>query len=378
MTPVRVVHLKSVTSPRATRTVLEPDTTYPIAGVLGFGRGLLLRDPIKGSATKYEWMTQLHEGDIVYSKVKAFEGAVTVVDEGGAERFVSPEFPVFEVDPDVEGAYLRHYLASDRFNAQLRALSRGVGARRERVHPTAFSSIELPLPDLPEQRRIAAHLDSVGVGVRRVVDGIARRQQLRGALGRGIWQFGQFEERRMRDLVELDREPIEPDESEKYIAIGVRGFGRGMIEYPAVPPSGLSKLRYFSLAPDRLVLSNIKAWEGAVATTSSSENGRIASNRFLQYQAISDVEIEYLQRWLLSPAGLQALGQASPGSADRNRTLSMSAFENIVVRVPGKEHRARLVRTLSLVEDRRTDARQEQVATALMEAARNRVFNQLR
>jgi hypothetical protein len=134
------------------------------------------------------------------------------------------------------------------------------------------------------------------------------------------------------DVLELRRDPIDPNLGVRYRQIGVRGFGRGIFEYPEVSASGLGKLRYFTLAPDRLVVSNIKAWEGAVAVTMRDERGRIASNRFLTYALTMGGSLSYLAHWLLSDQGLTELGRASPGSADRNRTLSQVALARI--RVP--------------------------------------------
>lgn len=144
------------------------------------------------------------------------------------------------------------------------------------------------------------------------------------------------------DVLELRREPVAIQADREYRQIGVRGFGRGIFDYPVVPGSELGKLRFFRVAPDRLIVSNIKGWEGAVGVTSNHERGRIASSRFLQYAASEDVHLAYLAHWLLSESGLAALGRASPGSADRNRTLSITGFEAIEVPLPDIEEQRRI------------------------------------
>ena len=50
---------------------------YPLVGVLNRGRGFLYRDPIPGSDTKYKTMNRIGPGQVVYSRLKAFEGAIT-------------------------------------------------------------------------------------------------------------------------------------------------------------------------------------------------------------------------------------------------------------------------------------------------------------
>ena len=129
------------------------------------------------------------------------------------------------------------------------------------------------------------------------------------------------------------RPPVDQiDLSAEYVAIGVRGFGRGIFRYDAVPGSDLGKLRFFDLRSGSLVLSNIKAWEGAVAVSGSSDEGTIASNRFLSYEPIDgQADVNFLRHYFLTEAGNQKLQRASPGSADRNRTLAASRFEEIFV-----------------------------------------------
>ena len=153
------------------------------------------------------------------------------------------------------------------------------------------------------------------------------------------------------EVMQFEREPVEVDPSNRYQQIGVRGFGRGLISYPEGPASALSKLRYYKLAPNRLVVSNIKAWEGAVTFTDPDEKGRIASNRFLQYKPADDVHLSYILHNLLSDSGVSAMGNASPGSADRNRTLSKAGFEAIRIPLPDLPEQRRIATHLDHVAE---------------------------
>lgn len=158
---------------------VEEMSAYPLAGVQGFGRGVLIRSTIRGHETQYKSLTKLSKGDVVYSKLKAFEGAIAVVCDTAAGHFVSPEFPVFRVDPGVSSKYLSHILSSTEFIAQLSVHSSGIGARRERVSPASFLSLTIPVPGLDEQRRIAAYLDLVAANV----EGLGARRQAVAGLG---------------------------------------------------------------------------------------------------------------------------------------------------------------------------------------------------
>ena len=101
---------------------------------------------------------------------------------------------------------------------------------------------------------------------------------------------------RIGDVLRLVRRPVTTDPMAEYVPIGVRSFGKGIFHYPPTLGSQLSKLRFFEVPRDALVVSNIKAWEGAIAVSSGAETGCIASNRFLTYLPTdSSVDVGYLR-----------------------------------------------------------------------------------
>jgi type I restriction enzyme S subunit len=109
----------------------------------------------------------------------------------------------------------------------------------------------------------------------------------------------------------------------------------------------LSKLRYFTFPENALVLSNIKAWEGAISVTTKEDLECVASNRFLFYlPRDSRVNIGFVRYYLLSRAGLADVGSCSPGMADRNRTLGVKSFERLRLPLPQRDVQDRVVRVL--------------------------------
>ena len=155
---------------------------------------------------------------------------------------------------------------------------------------------------------------------------------------------------RVGDVIRPNRQWIKVDQLAEYVAIGVRGFGRGIFRYDAVPGSSLGKLRFFNVRSGSLVVSNIKAWEGAVDVSGSSDEGTIASNRFLSYEPIDDqADVNFLRHYFLTEPGNQKLQRASPGSADRNRTLAASRFEEILIPLPGLSDQQRIAARLDRI-----------------------------
>lgn len=155
---------------------------------------------------------------------------------------------------------------------------------------------------------------------------------------------------RVGDVLRPNRRWIKVDHSTAYVAIGVRAFGRGIFRYEPVLGSDLGKLRFFKVQAKSLVVSNIKAWEGAIDVSGSNDDGTIASNRFLSYEPIDHhVDVNYLRHYFLTEAGNEKLQRASPGSADRNRTLAASRFEDLLVPLPSLSDQQGIVARLDRV-----------------------------
>lgn len=148
---------------------------------------------------------------------------------------------------------------------------------------------------------------------------------------------------RTGDVLRSNRRWIKVNHAEEYVAIGVRAFGRGIFRYEPVLGSDLGKLRFFELQTNSLVLSNIKAWEGAVDVSGFESEGTVASNRFLSYEPVdAQVDVNFLRHYFLTEEGNRKLQRASPGSADRNRTLAASRFEEILVPLPSLSEQQRI------------------------------------
>lgn len=121
-----------------------------------------------------------------------------------------------------------------------------------------------------------------------------------------------------------------------YRQIGVYSWGKGIIERDSAHGADLSKLTYFELPQNALVLSNIQAWEAAIARSTGNHAGFIASQRFLSYvpKTNESVDVDYVLNYLLSDHGMQQIREASPGTVTRNRTLGIKAFEAIELPLP--------------------------------------------
>jgi type I restriction enzyme S subunit len=195
----------------------------------------------------------------------------------------------------------------------------------------------MPLPPLDVQRRIVARLDAVEARLTaRRGAAEAVEAELAQALAAAFRRITANAPRaRMGDVAPIVRRPITIETDQVYREIGARAFGRGLFEKPPLRGDSLTWQKLFLIEAGDLVISNIKAWEGAFAVADQAHHGAVVSHRYLT--SVVDrrrVTPDFACFFLQSPQGIEQVQAASPGSADRNRTLSQDRFAAIEVPVP--------------------------------------------
>jgi type I restriction enzyme S subunit len=333
------VELGDVLTLALTPQQIEPQKTYPTLGVYGFGRGVITNKPaVNGHEIAASTLFRVEAGQFIYSKLKAFEGAFAVVPEEADGRFVTNEFPTFSCRDDRLCAQYLGWLFrwSDTW-AKVSVESTGIGARRERLHPTDLLKFRISLPSLNVQRQIVEQLEGVSRRLKSRAEAAEQQEaELAAMLRASFSQISATAPRAaLRDVAPLVRRPVSITPSSTYEAVGARAFGRGLFTKPDVQGAELTWQKLFRIECGDLVISNIKAWEGAFAVAGPEHHNKVASHRYLT--CVSDparITANCLHFYLQSPEGIGQIQAASPGSADRNRTLAQDRLEAITVPIP--------------------------------------------
>jgi type I restriction enzyme S subunit len=98
-------------------------------------------------------------GDVLLSKiVPHIRRSWIVGNDRGRRLIASGEWIVFRSER-IDQAYLRNVLVGNSFHSEFMQTVSGVGGSLLRARPVHVAKITIPLPTLPEQRRIAAILD---------------------------------------------------------------------------------------------------------------------------------------------------------------------------------------------------------------------------
>jgi type I restriction enzyme S subunit len=293
----------------------------------------------------------------VYLKVGAWEGAFGVVPSECDGCVVSPEFPVFVIDSDqLLPRFLELLLSVPAVWEAMSGGSTGTNARRRRLHPNDLLKCSVLAPSLDEQRSIVAHVDAVQSAVR---ESQKIRKDVENELDALLMSAHRnisagAPRKHLGAVAPLTRRPVVVDQTASYPQIAVRSFGRGTFNKPTLEGGDVTWEKPFLVEGGDILISNIKAWEGAIAVVAHEDHGRFASHRYLTCVADPAVATSrYLCFHLLTPEGLYHVSEASPGSADRNRTLGAKALETIPVPVPPVERQRWFDRVFAEVDHAR-------------------------
>lgn len=148
------------------------------------------------------------------------------------------------------------------------------------------------------------------------------------------------------EVMTLKRRSVSVNPTAEYREIGVRSFGRGLFTKQAVSGAELGDKRVFEIHPGDLILSNVFAWEGAVGSADDRHVEMIGSHRFMTWVPTGGADVDFLRHFFGSDLGIEALGAASPGSAGRNRTLSIKNLSKLKVPTPPPPEQSRVVQFL--------------------------------
>jgi len=145
-------------------------------------------------------------------------------------------------------------------------------------------------------------------------------------------------------LIRLERRPVEITVDNQYAEIGIYSFGRGA--FHKAPRSGLEvgDKKLFLIKEGDFILHVTFAWEGAVALASVSEDGMYGSTRFPTFRVDESLCYPpYLTYYFKTSPGREQLVRISPGSAGRNRVLSLKRLTEVIVPLPSLTEQQRVV-----------------------------------
>lgn len=332
------VTLGKLIKPIERRVAVIPEQKYKLLGVRWYAQGLFIKEEKSGFDVRAPHLYKVESGDFVYSRLFAWKGSFANATEIEHGCYVSNEFPCFHPTNRIDPSFLLWYFSREIAWGEALGLSSGATpTSRNRLSEANFLGMFIPLPSLEEQHSIVARLDAVADKARQVeakLDGIeADAERLLAIRFREIIEGAEW--RTMGEVAPVVKRNIQIDIERSYSEIGARSFGKGLFFKPHFDGAEATWQKPVWISKGNLVISNIKAWEGAIAVADEKHDGSIASHRYITCVPLSEkVTAKFVCYYLLTQEGLELIGNASPGTADRNRTLNLTALGNIKVPIP--------------------------------------------
>ena len=353
-----------------------PGDIYHEIGVRSFGRGVFHKEPVSGAELGTKRVFRIEPGDLVVSNVFAWEGAVGCATDRERGRIGSHRFMTWVPECDnVDVRFVVHFLLSDGGMSQLRRASPGSAGRNRTLAIGGFRELRIPLPDLDEQRRIAARLDAVAAAVSSVEgDASQKIRQLYAGVFAHITPG-----RPLGDLLVLDDTECVVDRETTYRRVGVRSHGRGLFLQPPLDGSSTSYGAMRVVRSGQVVLSRLKAFEGAVGMAEADHEGAVVSPEFHTFRLRRpELDTFYVRALIRLPSVWEQLKAASTGVGARRERVRAEALLAVEVPIPSGDERRRVAVQCQAIE--RVEAlwgHRQRGARALLPAARNEEFSRL-
>lgn len=131
---------------------IDLDGSYPELGIRSFGKGTFHKPPLTGSEVGTKRLYRIEPGDLLFSNVFAWEGAIAIAQPTDGGRFGSHRFITCRAAPALTTPeFLRYYFLTDKGMLKIGEASPGGAGRNRTLGLEKLMAIEVPVPTLEAQ-----------------------------------------------------------------------------------------------------------------------------------------------------------------------------------------------------------------------------------
>ncbi|WP_406808409.1 restriction endonuclease subunit S [Enterobacter chuandaensis] len=143
--------------------LIDLNGMYPELGIRSFGKGTFHKPALAGTDVGTKRLYRIEPGDLLFSNVFAWEGAIAVARAEDSGRFGSHRFISCEVNKNiVEAEFLRYYFLTTEGLLKINEASPGGAGRNRTLGLKKLMAIKVPVPESTEQekfRRLQIKID---------------------------------------------------------------------------------------------------------------------------------------------------------------------------------------------------------------------------
>lgn len=296
-------------------------------------------------------------GDVLLCKiVPHIRRAWVVPPRANVRQIASGEWIVMR-DERFHPEYLRHLVLNDSFHARFMSTVAGVGGSLLRARPAHASAIPIRLPNLTEQRRIAAILDQADELRAKRRRALALLDELADSMFENsfpLWEgsppegLAQLGEHAVQITDGEHQTPVRSDSG--YKLLSARNIQNGYLDFRKVDHVGETEYARIS--------RRCQPQRGDVLVSCSGSVGRVTSvetdEKFVLVRSVAlirpsdDLDPLFLERYLRTPQMQREISQRAHSSAQAN--LFQAQIRSLPVVVPKKAEQAQFRRDLESVQ----------------------------
>ena len=136
---------------------IDLEGSYRELGIRSFGKGTFHKPPLAGAEVGTKRLFRIEPGDLLFSNVFAWEGAIAITQQVDAGRFGSHRFMSCVANESITSAeFLRYYFLTEAGLAKIAEASPGGAGRNRTLGLEKLMDIEVPIPSLAVQRTFNA------------------------------------------------------------------------------------------------------------------------------------------------------------------------------------------------------------------------------
>jgi hypothetical protein len=160
--------------------LIEPELEYRLVGVYSFGKGIFHHEPRFGADLGNYRFFAVEAGDLVLSNIGAWEGGIARATESDAGIIGNHRLLTYvPIAGRIDTSWARWFFLSEPGMTLIRRAAPGTTMRNRTLAIERFEGLEIPLPPIEEQRRVADRLDRMTTALERLE---AHRSRLIAAL----------------------------------------------------------------------------------------------------------------------------------------------------------------------------------------------------
>jgi type I restriction enzyme S subunit len=328
------VSLGEVLRQRKEFITIDDIAAYKRPRVQLHAQGIVLRDEVPGALIKTKPQQVCRAGEFLVAEIDAKVGGFGIVPDKLDGVIVSSHYFLFEVDErKLDRRFLDFFIRTPGFRDQVEAQG---STNYASIRSADVLAYQMPLPALPEQRRIVAQVEDLAAQIdearalrREATEEaealiISNHLKLAGNRTRRLGEFLRLEE---------DAVPIQADGS--YPQVGMKSFGAGLFPKAATLGAETTYRTFNRLFAGALVLSQVKGWEGALAVCPKNLAGWFVSPEYRTFRCIEgEARPGYLTPIIRTEWFWGRLTHATRGVGARRERTRPDQFLNIEIPMP--------------------------------------------